>query len=77
MEMIIAKIVKDFSEAKDKKSGKRLFGWDPPVGSVKRWRKEDFDIVAAHGLVEEVKPPKPEPKRRRRRTTTTDEGGED
>lgn len=75
MEMIIAKVVKDFGEAKDKKTGKRLFGWDPPVGSVKRFKKEDYDIVKAHGLVEELKAPKPEP--RRRRTKTTSEGGED
>lgn len=74
--MIIAKVVKDFGEAKDKKTGKRLFGWDPAVGSTKRWRKEDFDIVKAHGLVEEVKAPKPEP-RRRRTVKKTSEGGED
>lgn len=51
--MIIAKVVKDFREAKNK-DGKRLIGFTPKVGTQRRFNKQDFEILNKLGLVEEV-----------------------
>ncbi len=50
MEMIIAKVVKDFGTAKTK-DGKRKYGFSPVVGSRRRFRKDDFELLKKDGLV--------------------------
>ncbi len=48
------KVIKDFGEAIDKKSGLPLFGMRPTVGKNIRLNKIDYDLVKKHGLIEDV-----------------------
>ena len=73
--MHIVKVIKDFGEAKDKKSGLPLFGMRPNKSTFIRLNQEDYDIVKPHGLIEDVK--KKPARRSRKRSVTISEQNAD
>ena len=52
--MHICEVIKDFGSVRDKKSGKRIFGFDPPVGKMVRFDENDYNIFKKHKLIKEV-----------------------
>jgi hypothetical protein len=54
--MRIVKVIKNFGEAIDKASGKPKYGMRPVVGKNIRLSEEDYKLVKADGLVEDLAP---------------------
>jgi hypothetical protein len=58
-------VVNDFGTAIDKKSNKPKYGFRPQVGKAIRLNEQDYKLVKADGLVEDVAPKEVKKKRSR------------